>query len=284
MRLKPLISLGLVLTVVWGGYHFVHSFLAKKASRSVASFTQENGDITQLPTFNYKLSSIERSKMVRAFRELNLGDNSTRKSSICSNRAHFWAYDLYRRWNIQSGKIFVFYTNRLLSKKDEEWWYHVAPYVVSDGKEFVLDAGFRGDFKRIPTLKEWIQYFAYDIKPLSNESSEYASGDYSRCKEIDPNTDRDLLSLMELTEMLPNSKGRCYYYKAPMYYLTPYSLYEHHIEKNVSYTSFDIDDILAACKRSVPRLKFNFCYDYLGIDKSKYKEKQREEKRRKKDR
>ena len=80
-------------------------------TRAVASDIQ-NADLALMDIFNYKLTDVTQNKMQLAFKSLNFEDNSTRRSSVCANRAHFWAYDLYRRYQIQSGKVFIFYTNR----------------------------------------------------------------------------------------------------------------------------------------------------------------------------
>jgi hypothetical protein len=49
------------------------------------------------------------------------------KSSICSNRALMWANDFKQKWNLDTAKVFLFYTKKKGDVSRKTWWYHVAP-------------------------------------------------------------------------------------------------------------------------------------------------------------
>lgn len=73
-------------------------------------------------------------------------DNQTHEDSQCYNRAHPWAYDLWRTRGINSMKIFLFFTDKYIREFRHKWWFHVAPmtYVstAQGNVEYVLDRSF----------------------------------------------------------------------------------------------------------------------------------------------
>lgn len=76
----------------------------------------------------------------------NSMDNRTHDDSQCYNRAHGWAYDLWRTRGVNSMKIFLFFTDRYIREFRHKWWFHVSPmaylretYAVN---EYVLDRSF----------------------------------------------------------------------------------------------------------------------------------------------
>lgn len=72
--------------------------------------------------------------------------------SQCYMRAHLWAYKWSRTRQVNSMKVFLFFTNKFRNEnkswgKPYKWWFHVAPFVYvrkPDGslKEVVLDRQF----------------------------------------------------------------------------------------------------------------------------------------------
>lgn len=125
---------------------------------------------------------------------LNDGD---RRRSQCFKRAHMWAYDMWSKLGINSQKIFIFYTRRYIQHEEFEWWFHVAPMVVANGKELVLD----GTFMEKPiSVQEWKDYFIKSTKitcPVINHYSDYENNQWQRL---------------------------CYLMKVPMYYFTPLNI------------------------------------------------------------
>jgi len=133
------------------------------------------------------------------------------KSSICSNRALMWANDFKRDHDLNTAKIFLFYT-----KKEETpttfniktWWYHVAPVVNENSNLLVLDAGFPGFVNGPLTTGEWLKKFVRS----------------SNCKEINAN-ETDLVSLIFNQRVFPKSTSYgnydCYYKIVPHTIWTP---------------------------------------------------------------
>jgi hypothetical protein len=73
-------------------------------------------------------------------------DNRTHEDSQCYNRAHPWAYDLWRTRGINSMKIFLFFTDKYIREFRHKWWFHVAPmtYLATPqgAVEYVLDRSY----------------------------------------------------------------------------------------------------------------------------------------------
>lgn len=89
----------------------------------------------------------------RLFGLQNDGDKSR---SQCFKRAHMWAFDMWTREGIISQKIYIFYSKRYIQLEEFDWWFHVAPVVVSNGIEYVLDKTF---LDKPVTIPEWKQKF-----------------------------------------------------------------------------------------------------------------------------
>jgi hypothetical protein len=122
------------------------------------------------------------------------------RDSECSNRAHVWAGDEFKRTGLKSFKQFVFFTASYINRNRFKWWFHVAPmvYVSVNGKveERVLD--FR--YTHHPTtVKEWTDTFVFSKRPcrVTTRFSEY---------DVNPQTED------------------CYQMVAPMYYWMPADL------------------------------------------------------------
>lgn len=125
---------------------------------------------------------------------LNDGDKGR---SQCFKRAHMWAFDMWSKLNIQSEKLFIFYTKRYAILEDFEWWFHVAPMVTVAGEEYVMD----GTFMQKPiTVKEWKDYFIKSDKitcPVIEKYQDFENNQWNRL---------------------------CYLMKVPMYYFSPLNI------------------------------------------------------------
>lgn len=94
------------------------------------------------PLDSYELTVLDDSKEVsRLFRTMN---RKTKRRSQCYNRAHVWNYELKRDHNLNSGKIWIFFTAKYIRNYDYKWWFHVAPYTKArdEQEEMVLDREF----------------------------------------------------------------------------------------------------------------------------------------------
>jgi len=146
------------------------------------------------------VGSYEKAKKIFDER-MNEGD---KKRSECFKRAHIWAYDLWSQLKITSQKVFIFYTERnsaYYTGDRKRWEFHVAPLVIINGSEYVLDGTFME--KPIP-LKEWVAHFIMSPNitcPVINKYKEY---------------DNDNAQWSRL----------CYIMKTPMHYFSPVDIAE----------------------------------------------------------
>lgn len=125
---------------------------------------------------------------------------NSRSSSQCYNRAHVWAYESRNKYQLDSMKVFMFYTRKYIREYNFHWWFHVAPftYIGNNGsaQESVLDR----KFTKGPTdMKSWTDIFMKN-KVTCPVISKYT--DYENHQE----------------------KEYCYLYKASMYYVQPLDL------------------------------------------------------------
>jgi len=87
------------------------------------------------------------SSAAQAQAAFNTMDGRTKDNSQCYNRAHGWAYDLWRTQGVNSMKIFLFFTNRYIREYRHKWWFHVSPMVYvrepsGATSEMVMDRSF----------------------------------------------------------------------------------------------------------------------------------------------
>lgn len=164
---------------------------------------------------------------------LNDGDKGR---SQCFKRAHMWAYDMWSKLNIQSEKLFIFYTKRYAILEDFEWWFHVAPMVTAGGEEYVLD----GTFMEKPiTVKEWKDHFIKSNKitcPVIDTYQEFENNQWNRL---------------------------CYLMKVPMYYFSPLNI-ENRDKKGQERNHWVLDEL-----QDARRAFKNWEETYEGLDTGK---------------
>jgi hypothetical protein len=135
---------------------------------------------------------------------IKLGD------SICSNRALMWLYDFKKDYDVEGGKIFLFFTSKTGKQGRITWWYHVSPTVLENNQEWVMDAGFSFIQKPL-SVKEWLKAFTQTTE----------------CKEIQ-DEEKDLIALMHKGLVFPEvteyGKYDCYYKKVEAGLWTPNSV------------------------------------------------------------
>lgn len=184
------------------------------------SFDIFAGDL-RLQEFNWSLTDVARkglrkeilfSRMDRDF--IKLG------SSICSNRALMWAHEFKENYNLNTGKIFLFYTKKKKGKISlKTWWYHVAPVINERGSLWVMDGGFPD----------------YIVGPLSKEEWLYKFAASKNCKEIGPH-ENELVELIFQEQTFPHRTPYgyydCYYKVAPHTFWTPDILAQNILGKN----------------------------------------------------
>lgn len=125
----------------------------------------------------------------------------SRGETQCYNRAHVWAFELWKNHQTKSQKIFLFFSRKYIREHHFGWWFHVAPLLIVDswlgGKsEKVIDPRYITAPREIDW---WIGKFVSGniTCPEIKKYSEYADYPYSE---------------------------DCYYLKAPMYVYQPLDL------------------------------------------------------------
>lgn len=162
-----------------------------------------------LPDFRWEVTDISQKGLNKEemFRTMNrtfvrLND------SICSNRAQVWAYDFKRHYQINTAKIFLFFTSKNGTYGNVTWWYHVTPAINERGKLYTMDAGFPSRVKSPLAIKDW-------LKEFTKEES---------CKEIRIG-ENELIEYIYKERVFPikTSYGNygCYYVVAPEGYWIP---------------------------------------------------------------
>lgn len=163
-----------------------------------------------LKDFNYPVPDIASQNLNKEELYSKMNHSLIRlKDSICSNRAHMWAYDFKRQNQIETPKIFLFYTAKSGRYPGVTWWYHVSPMVNENSRYWVMDAGYPDRLNKPAAIKDWLKVF---------------TGEKSICKEIKPGDD-DLVKLMFSAKTFPevtrHGKYDCYYKLVPPGYWTP---------------------------------------------------------------
>jgi hypothetical protein len=187
-------------------------------------------------------------------------------SSVCSNRAHVWAYDMKRFHRVEPAKIFLFYTGVSGRVGRKTWWYHVSPVVNEGGTLWTLDSGFENQIMQPLHLQEWLQEFVGT----------------SQCKEIRA-SDTDLINRMFYGQVFPGvyngQREACYYMVTPAGYWTPASVAsavfgtdQNGRRGDFARPTFDGDELMQACKEATTTRLGGFfggsskaCEKYLGF-------------------
>lgn len=131
------------------------------------------------------------------FKNLRRG---ARGSSQCYNRAHVWAYESKKNFNLDSMKVFLFFTSKYIREYDYIWWFHVAPFTYVQENGFKTERVLDLSFTKGPTqMKDWTDKFM-ENKSVCLPVTRYS--EYERNQE----------------------KAYCYLYRASMYYVQPLDL------------------------------------------------------------
>ncbi len=182
-----------------------------------------------LKNYNWFLTDISELNLSKeeVFHDLDRSFIKT-DSAICSNSAHMWANDLKIKYDIQSGKIFVFFTKINSDDGLKTWWYHASPLINENGAMWVLDAGYPYSIKSPLSLEGWFSFFA---KTTS-------------CKEINLG-EIELIEFMFKGQVFPQTtkfgKYDCYYKITPHTIWTPTSIAKSLLGKDQNGRSVKVD-------------------------------------------
>lgn len=220
------------------------------ASIITLSIAPAFGAAGYLKDFDYQLTDIAEKGLTKEplFSKMERGMLDLEKS-ICSNRAHLWGYDFTRKARINTGKIFIFFGSSIWKNDSKGYMYHVAPYIIENGNEYVMEATY-SDIKKPLTVEEWIE----------NETYNRVKG--SDCLEITA-ADTDLTAFFYERKNLPENRGPgkisapCYIRKVPGHYWFPANIAYHDLKKDIDGNkmdynpqSFEIDEVLMACNEA----------------------------------
>lgn len=104
--------------------------------------------------------------MEEAYNIFNRSNQNYKRVSECTDRAHVWAHEEFKRTGTKSKKAFVFFTPSYIESIRFKWWFHVAPmYSVQTPtgvQEMVMDFRYTD---RPMTVKEWTDQYVYTKRP-----------------------------------------------------------------------------------------------------------------------
>lgn len=166
---------------------------------------EETTKETQVISLGQNYTPTDLKSLERAEELFSTMYRRAKKKSQCYMRAHAWAFDMYRDYNINSEKIFIFFNRRYIIKYDFEWWFHVAPAVRVNGLLYVMDRKYTSG----PTeIKEWTDIF------MRNDA---------RC---------DLVGKYHPDMIQTYTKSDCFLRIVPMYFWQPLTINEHDNDVN----------------------------------------------------
>lgn len=200
---------------------------------NVLSMIEVNGTISEYNNEFIKPASYEPTKVKSGtaksyFNESRISHGETQ----CYNRAHVWAFEMWKNHQVKSQKIFLFFSRKYIREHNFGWWFHVAPLLLVDG--------FWGDSEKVadpryitaPRDIDWWtgKFISTNAKcPVITKYSEYADYPYSE---------------------------DCYVLKAPMYVYQPLDLEMQEVW-GIEKPNFQLQDIQWAYKEA-------FQMDYNG--------------------
>jgi hypothetical protein len=212
---------------------------------SLISFSARAQNVTHLPDFDYDLTDIKGIASVdELYESLRSDVNFDPHRSNCLYRANIWSYQMLKTNQIKSGKVFLFYTWSPKSPSSatygitgEGWWFHVAPYVVFDGKEYVLEKTEKA------------------TQPMLLEDWEKLHTNGSTCRELQVPQDKELYSFLKTRESITLVDVPCYIRKTPMNYMSPRDVYN----KDILNTPVTLTEpeIYWACRETMSREQAN---------------------------
>jgi len=153
--------------------------------------------IPEISEEDYSPSELTENQTSDLFKSFRKG---ARGISQCYNRAHIWVYESKKSFDINSMKVFLFFTKKFIREHDYKWWFHVAPGAYTKKFSQTYFSALDPFFASYPLpLSEWSHLFV--PKKI-------------QCLEID-----------HYSEYEKNQeKESCYLLKTSMYYVQPMDL------------------------------------------------------------
>lgn len=117
-----------------------------------------------------------------AWNIFNRFNHNYKRVSECSDRAHVWAFDEFKRTGTKSMKAFIFFTNSYINSARMKWWFHVAPMfrvqVGNAAEDYVMDYMYHD---RPLKVKEWADSYVFTRQScrITTKFSEYDANSLS---------------------------------------------------------------------------------------------------------
>lgn len=217
--------------------------------------TNAHSDPSYLAEYDYRLTDVGGKEQVDELYSILTNDLENNPNNVCHSRAYMWAYQMKFLKNVQSGKVLMIFGSGeggAFGANGTKWWFHIAPYVISEGKEIVMEKMFS---LQSPTpLGEWENFISGGKKCKVLDGSEKVVYEYFNGLF---NTSRFRKSR---GRSVPMSVGGypCYIRKMPMGYLAPWTAYQHDIlGQNIS-NDLNMGLVRASCTSSMVGNKFKY--------------------------
>lgn len=217
-----------------------HTFKLSIVAALVAGATALSAQAQTLKTLGkYQATVIEsESKALSLYNSLPTAP--FKSSSGCFQRAHNWSFQLSRWPNqINSMKVFLFFTERYKREFDYEWMYHVAPLIpVKMANGSVEEMVFDPTFVNAPSWATGEERNNYDNKPVSIDTwKKYFIFPDVECPVVE--NFNDYFNYQE--------RYYCYIMKTPMFTYIPANL-EEETEVRTGWREGDMDQMKKAFK------------------------------------
>jgi hypothetical protein len=120
-----------------------------------------------------------------------------KRRSECSDRAHVWAYDEFKKNGLNSQKIFALFTASYINRNHFKWWFHVAPLVLVKNGEKIEQRVLDFRYTDRPTLlKDWTDMMVFS-KRSCKETTKFSEYD------VNPQTEDCYMIIESMYYRLP---------------------------------------------------------------------------------
>ena len=129
---------------------------------SISSLPDESLPQETLPEIETEFEFEHEATVLTSYAEANSifrGMNrSYKKNTECTDRAHVWSYEEWKKHGLISRKVFMFFTNTYIRRYNYHWWFHVSPYTLVGNQEYIMDRKYTSAPR---TRKTWSDIFIY---------------------------------------------------------------------------------------------------------------------------
>ena len=145
-------------------------------------------------------------------------------STQCGDRAHVWSYILKTKFNIDSQKVFLYFTPKSFNFTGMRWGFHVTTLITIDGEEYAVEKIPRYEVKSEGgyVLKNELMFDA----PIPLKDWLMVHTGYESCKELDMYLPADKNAFKPFKKVrVYQSSDDCVIAKTPSAYWWPNSVH-----------------------------------------------------------